>query len=151
MCWSKLQVRLGKRFVHLEWENSSKNKEISFFNYLNYVLYDKKYGYYNNGLKKFGSEGDFVTAPEISNLFGNCIAYHFSKIMKKNHCLLEIGAGTGKLAIDIVEELEYLNVKIKKYYILEISSYLRKVQILFLKNHNLLKIYILLLSFYSYC
>ena len=106
----------------------SEKKEISFFNYVNYILYDKKYGYYNNNLKKFGKDGDFTTAPQISSVFGKCIAFRISKITDKYFSILEIGAGTGKLAIDIIKELFNLNINIKKYYILELSSFLRMEQ-----------------------
>ena len=92
-------------------------------------MYKKCTEHFNNKLKKFGMDGDFTTAPEISFFFGKCIAFHLSKIIKPNFSLLEIGAGTGKLAVDILQELDILNVKIKKYYILELSTYLRNVQI----------------------
>ena len=95
--------------------DASVNKCISFSDYLNFALYDRKYGYYNNKLKKFGMHGDFITSPEISSCFGKCIAFHFSKKMKCKYSILEIGAGTGKLAIDIVEGLNNLNINMGCY------------------------------------
>ena len=116
--------------------DASIDKCISFSDYLNFALYDRKYGYYNNKLKKFGINGDFITSPEISSCFGKCIAFHFSKKMGYKYSILEIGAGTGKLAIDIIEELSNLNIKINKYFILEISAELRNKQINKILNHS---------------
>lgn len=94
---------------------------IPFNRYMELALYYPHLGYYSNPLFKFGANGDFVTAPLISNLFGYMLARQlhelFSFGIKAN--VLEFGAGNGKLAVDI---LASLGDSIENYYILELSA-----------------------------
>ncbi len=55
---------------------------IRFAQFMNIVLYEPGLGYYSSGLQKFGSKGDFVTAPEISSLFGQCLANQISDVLQ---------------------------------------------------------------------
>ena len=108
----------------------AQNGVISFRDYMQHCLYEPGLGYYAAGSIKFGAAGDFVTAPEISTLFGACLANQvdglFAQGLNKN--LLEIGAGTGKLCVDIIQRLSQLNRAWDCYSILEISSDLRERQ-----------------------
>lgn len=108
----------------------SPNNWISFKDYMNACLYAEKLGYYVAGLEKIGKDGDFITAPEISNFFGFTIANSFSKILKEkqNFNILEFGAGSGKLAFDILTRLDELNSLPLKYYILDVSPDLKHKQ-----------------------
>lgn len=102
---------------------------IPFSRYMEIALYAPGLGYYAAGLQKFGAGGDFVTAPEISPLFGQTLARQVSQVLRLvGGDVLELGAGTGRLAVDILKELLRLDVLPGKYRILEVSAHLRDVQ-----------------------
>lgn len=102
---------------------------IPFSRYMELVLYEPGLGYYSAGATKFGPAGDFTTAPEISTLFGRCIArYMAAQLSESAPDILELGAGSGKLAIDILNELQTLNKLPRQYAILEPSASLRARQ-----------------------
>ena len=102
---------------------------ISFADFMQMALYTPNLGYYAGGARKFGQAGDFVTAPEISPLFAKTLARQAAQILAATHAdILELGAGTGKLAADLLLELEQLNQLPSQYFILEVSAYLRQVQ-----------------------
>src|ERR1700683_31000 len=72
---------------------------LAFDDYLRLVLYAPGLGYYSAGSAKFGRGGDFVTAPELSGLFGRCVARQCAQVLQlTGGDLLELGAGTGALA-----------------------------------------------------
>ncbi|CAH1213610.1 SAM-dependent methyltransferase, MidA family [Candidatus Nitrotoga sp. BS] len=102
---------------------------IPFSRFMELALYAPGMGYYSAGARKFGAAGDFVTAPEISSLFGRTLARQLVEIMAQStpH-ILELGAGSGKLAVDILSELEQLNSLPERYDILEVSTDLRERQ-----------------------
>jgi SAM-dependent MidA family methyltransferase len=101
--------------------------EISFAEFMQIALYDPQFGYYSAGLQKFGVEGDFITAPELTPLFGQTLAYQCQQILTtlKHPILFEFGAGTGRLCIDLLSQLEQLQCLPELYFILEISGNLR--------------------------
>ena len=117
---------------------------ISFAEFMQMALYAPGFGYYAGGAKKFGLGGDFVTAPEISPLFAQTIAAQYAQLQAlwvlacgasekddvklKQHSILELGAGTGQLAVNLLLELEYLNALPAHYFILEVSAHLQQVQ-----------------------
>lgn len=104
---------------------------ISFAHYMALALYAPGLGYYSGGAAKFGQEGDFVTAPEISPLFGRTVARQVAQVlefMDGNGAILEFGAGTGKLALDLLLELERLGRLPRQYFILEVSAELQQRQ-----------------------
>ncbi|MDD2915517.1 MAG: class I SAM-dependent methyltransferase [Gallionella sp.] len=102
---------------------------IPFARYMELALYAPGLGYYTAGAHKFGAAGDFVTAPELSPLFGHTLARQAAEIMAASapH-LLELGAGSGKLAADMLGELERLGSLPDSYAILEVSADLRARQ-----------------------
>ncbi len=103
--------------------------QITFSDFMNLVLYAPGLGYYSAGAKKFGADGDFVTAPEISDLFGQCVARAIaSTITNTKGAVLELGPGSGKLAWDILLALDALNCLPEKYYLLEVSADLAQRQ-----------------------
>ena len=109
----------------------SENGSISFARFMEMALYEPGLGYYSAGLAKFGSEGDFVTAPEISPLFGRCFARQIKQVFNKldhERTILEFGAGSGRFACDILQELESLHALPDAYLILEVSADLRDRQ-----------------------
>lgn len=102
---------------------------IDFARYMQLALYAPGLGYYSGGAKKFGHGGDFVTAPEISPLFAQCLARQATQVLEATSGdLLELGAGTGSLAAELLLELERLQRVPGRYLILEVSAYLREVQ-----------------------
>ncbi len=109
---------------------------ISFEQFMDLALYAPGMGYYTSGATKFGSAGDFVTAPEISPLFGRTLAQQVIQISQQiNEAdILEFGAGSGKLALDLLLELEKSDSLPKKYFILEISAELRQRQYMLFAN-----------------
>src|SRR5580698_7838084 len=74
---------------------------ISFARYMELALYAPGLGYYSGGAPKLGKDGDFTTAPEITPLFGETLAQVMVDLMRQSapH-ILEIGAGSGRLAHD---------------------------------------------------
>jgi SAM-dependent MidA family methyltransferase len=96
--------------------------------YLEHALYAPGLGYYSAGAAKIGAAGDFTTAPELSPLFGACVARQCAPLLREAGDLLELGAGTGALAATVLPRLEALGALPQHYYILEISADLRARQ-----------------------
>jgi len=102
---------------------------IPFSHFMELALYAPGLGYYTAGSRKFGTEGDFITAPELTSLFGRTLARQLVEVMQASSPhILELGAGSGKLALDILSELETLGSLPESYSILEISADLRERQ-----------------------
>lgn len=103
---------------------------ISFARFMDLALYAPGLGYYRAGARKFGPGGDFVTAPELSPLFSRCLANQCREILKQidSGAILELGAGTGVMAADILQELRARDALPQRYTILELSGELRERQ-----------------------
>ncbi len=103
---------------------------ISFERFMDLALYAPGLGYYSAGAHKFGRGGDFTTAPEISGLFGACVARQCAHVLSAMNggSILEAGAGSGRLAADILARLEALGQLPREYWILEVSADLRDRQ-----------------------
>ena len=106
------------------------NGWIDFAQFMHMALYTPRLGYYSGGSEKFGKNGDFVTAPEITPLFAQTLAIQVSQILSQlgNGDILELGAGTGKLSSDLLLALNKLEQLPEFYYILEVSNHLRHIQ-----------------------
>ena len=117
-------------------------KSIPLDQFMNISLYDKKFGYY---MKKnpFGKEGDFITAPLISNLFGEmiaiwCVAFWEYIGKPKKILLVELGPGDGSLCKDLLRIFR----QFKNFYnsleinLLEISDKLKTIQKLKINNRK---------------
>ena len=105
-----------------------KSKPIGFDVFMNLALYSPNNGYYRCNASVIGRQGDFITAPETSDLFGYSLARQCKQVLNKNASILEFGAGNGVLAAQILFELARLNSLPKKYYILELSAQLKQQQ-----------------------
>ncbi len=103
---------------------------IPFDRYMELALYDPGLGYYAAGLRKFGSEGDFMTAPEISPLFSRCLARPVGDLLESlgGGTIFEVGAGQGSMAVELLRSLEGQGMILPPYQILERSAALRAVQ-----------------------
>ncbi len=115
-----------QRLIVLEIERSG---PLPFARFMELALYAPDFGYYSGGAEKLGRDGDFTTAPEITSLFGAALARVASAIMAQSAPqILEFGAGTGKLARDILTELAGAGVEVERYAIVELSGELRARQ-----------------------
>ncbi len=105
-------------------------KCIPFDAFMHEALYAPGLGYYVSGNTKFGAAGDFITAPLVSSLFGQTLAQQFVELQDEitNASILELGAGTGKLATDILQTLAKQKTLPKAYLILEVSAELKQRQ-----------------------
>ncbi len=103
---------------------------IAFDSFMESALYEPGLGYYNNGLMPFGEQGDFVTAPEVGQLFGRCLARCVASVLEQveQGVVLELGAGSGLLAVTLITELCRMEVLPERYYILERSAVMRARQ-----------------------
>ncbi|MBT8422525.1 MAG: SAM-dependent methyltransferase [Gammaproteobacteria bacterium] len=109
---------------------------ISFAEFMQHALYAPGLGYYAAGATKFGSAGDFVTAPEVSPVFGAVVARQCAQVLQAigGGSILEIGAGSGRLAVDLLTTLDEMGVMPEHYDILEVSADLRQRQETLLKK-----------------
>lgn len=103
---------------------------LPFDRYMELALYAPGLGYYMAGSRKLGADGDFVTAPEISPLFGQCLARQCVQVLRgmADGDVLEFGAGSGALAQVLMQELARLECLPRRYLILEPSPELRERQ-----------------------
>ena len=106
---------------------------ISFARYMELALYAPGLGYYSAGAAKLGSDprdgSDFTTAPELTPLFARALARPVAEVLKgANASVLELGGGSGKLAADLLLELETLDALPARYDMLDVSADLRERQ-----------------------
>lgn len=102
---------------------------LGFADFMRLALYAPGLGYYSAGATKFGAAGDFVTAPEMSPLFGRCLARQCAEVLvHTGGDILEFGAGSGVLAATLLRELAELAALPARYRILEVSADLRERQ-----------------------
>jgi len=96
---------------------------ISFADFMEMALYAPGLGYYSAGAVKLGASGDFVTAPEVSDLFSRCVARQCADVLAATGGdILELGAGTGRMAACVLNSLAEIGVLPDKYAILEVSA-----------------------------
>lgn len=115
--------------VHLQSLIDDAGGWVPFSRYMETVLYAPGLGYYAAGAMKFGAAGDFVTAPELTPLFGRTLAQAIAPVLLETGGeVLELGAGSGRLAVDVLGELEQLGALPARYSILEVSADLRQRQ-----------------------
>ncbi len=111
---------------------SSPERWIPFDEFVQRVQYAPGLGYYSAGSEKFGTAGDFVTAPELSALFGRCVARQCAQVLAQHPgqetTILELGAGSGALAETLLRTLHELGGLPSHYCILEVSADLRSRQ-----------------------
>ncbi len=122
--------RHGARvYQHICQRIEAGNGWIPFAVFMDLALYAPGLGYYVAGSRKFGGAGDFVTAPEMTPLFGQAVAKQVAQLLELTDGeILELGAGTGALAVDMVEELKRLGQAPARYRILEPSPELTQRQ-----------------------
>ncbi|MFK8028770.1 MAG: class I SAM-dependent methyltransferase [Gammaproteobacteria bacterium] len=113
----------------------SSGQPLSLGQYVHLALYAPELGYYAAGTRKFGEQGDFVTAPELGSVYAQCIARGIARVFSElkhtasRHAnVLELGAGSGQFAYDCLQALHALDAVPARYQILEVSADLRERQ-----------------------
>jgi SAM-dependent MidA family methyltransferase len=102
---------------------------VPFPRFMQEALYAPGLGYYSAGARKFGAEGDFVTAPELTPVFARCLATQVAQVLEETAgCVIEAGAGSGALAAELLATLAARNALPERYEILEVSADLRERQ-----------------------
>lgn len=103
---------------------------IDFETFMDLALYAPGLGYYSAGSAKLGPAGDFVTAPELGELFGACVARQCAEILTGigGAEIVELGGGTGRMAAHVLGALERWDALPERYAILEVSADLRARQ-----------------------
>lgn len=102
---------------------------ITFARFMELALYAPGLGYYSGGAHKFGAAGDFITAPELTPAFAQTLAGQVRQVMAASAPqIIEVGAGSGRLAADLLQELDALGAAPQRYAILELSGELRARQ-----------------------
>lgn len=114
---------------------------ISFEQYMNTALYAPGLGYYGAGANKIGGDGDFITAPSLGQQFAACLARQCGEILKnlkseQPAMLVEFGAGTGQLALDLLAHLDTLHSLPQQYLMVETSPELQQRQNQLIKRHR---------------
>ena len=104
--------------------------QLPFDQFMQLALYAPGTGYYVNGGYKLGANGDFITAPDLSPLFGQCLANQCAELLEVmgSGDLLEFGAGSGRMAASILRHLHTLDRLPAHYLILDTSPDLRVQQ-----------------------
>lgn len=123
---ARLSTRSQQLSQHIYHEIcNTKMQCIPFARFMALALFNPSLGYYNGSSTVLGPQGDFTTAPEIAATFSQCLARYCQSILtafpKGEAVILEIGAGTGRMAADILTALARLDCLPARYYIMEIS------------------------------
>ena len=126
------EIALSSELIELIIGEIEQRGVMSFSEYMNRVLYQPGLGYYSAGSAKFGAAGDFITAPEVSSLFGRCLARQCESIFTQGctRQLLEFGAGSGRLCEQILSSL----AEPTDYSIIEVSADLKARQQQYLRD-----------------
>jgi len=124
------QLHSARVVAHVHDEIAKCGGFIPFSRYLELVLYAPGLGYYVAGTRKFGADGDFVTGPELTPLYGAALARQVEAIfaVARGRTIVELGAGSGALAGALLDALAAADAAPERYCILEVSPDLRARQ-----------------------
>jgi SAM-dependent MidA family methyltransferase len=124
--------------THIETAIKTNGGWLPFDRFMELALYAPGLGYYANDLRKFGlfpsqdvvSGSDFVTAPELTPLFGQTLAKQIAQALQQTQTteIWEFGAGSGALALQLLSALEQLGQPVTRYTIVDLSGSLRQRQ-----------------------
>jgi SAM-dependent MidA family methyltransferase len=124
----------GALTSHIQQAIAAQGGWLPFDRFMALALYQPGLGYYANDRAKFGqmpqSGSDFVTAPELSPVFGQLLAVQLAEALARTGTdeVWEFGAGTGALALQLLQALQALGVQIRRYTIVDLSGTLRARQ-----------------------
>jgi len=114
---------------HIAGEIAARGGWMPFSRFMELALYAPGLGYYSGGAQKFGAAGDFITAPELTPLFAQSLAPQAAQVMAASSAeIIEVGAGSGALAAELLLALEAAEALPSRYRILELSAELRQRQ-----------------------
>jgi SAM-dependent MidA family methyltransferase len=121
---SEVELAHSRRVAqHIREFMTARGGVIGFDTWMRLALYAPGLGYYSAGATKLGADGDFITAPEVSSLFSRCVARQAAEVLDvTGGDILELGAGSGRMAADVLTELAALQVLPDRYRILEVSA-----------------------------
>ncbi len=124
------QIAIQRCVQHIRNKIDKQNGYIGFDDYMQIVLHDPDVGYYHSEAEIFGQYGDFTTVPETSVHLAYCLAHACAGLIHDDpkRAIMEIGAGSGQLALDIMRNLETWEMLPQRYYIYEPSIALRAKQ-----------------------
>lgn len=127
---SDTQLKINHSLQHKITAQIKQKGVISFAEFMRMALYEPGLGYYSAGMAKLGPSGDFVTAPEMGQLFARCHASVFAEVLPQLSApiILELGAGTGQFCVDVLHTLNQLDCLPERYCIFEVSADLKQVQ-----------------------
>lgn len=140
--YEEILLSHSKKLEKIISDEIDKKEFLYFDDYMNLALYAPIYGYYSSNKYKFGNKGDFITAPELTSIFAKCFSNSFQSVIESfhfnhtNYDILEIGAGSGKFASDVLQSLKEKGILPKAYYILELSADLKNLQKETILNHT---------------
>src|SRR5271170_1914594 len=120
----------GRLVAHLVHVIAEAEGWISFADYMHAALYAPGLGYYAAGAHKLGAGGDFITAPELTPLFGRALSVQVAQALVQvaDGQIIEVGPGSGSLAVDLLRALAEQNALPARYLLLEVSPDLRERQ-----------------------
>ncbi len=123
-------ANLSRQLQQLISEEISNRGPVSLEQFWQRAMYEPGLGYYSGPQHKFGSAGDFVTAPELGSVFGHCVASFLNQSLPDlaEATILEPGAGSGAMAATLLQSLESMDRLPARYQILEVSAELRQRQ-----------------------
>ncbi len=99
------------RFIDHLYQKWLESGDIPFVQFMQEALYAPNLGYYSGGSDIFGQAGDFITAPELTPLFGYTFSQQCKEVLTQvtSPIILVFGAGSGRLCVDILTRLKQLN------------------------------------------
>lgn len=118
------------KFIDFFKEQLHQRTTMPFVEFMHYALYAPFVGYYSAGHFPFGAQGDFITAPELTPLFGYTLANQLSPLLThlQQPIIFEFGAGSGRLCVDLLQALQRLDSLPMEYHILDVSASLKEKQ-----------------------
>jgi SAM-dependent MidA family methyltransferase len=124
------RAHIARVLAHLKRTIADADGWISFADYMNAALYAPGLGYYAAGARKFGAGGDFITAPELTPLFGGTLASQLAQVIAqvREPEIIELGPGSGRLCADVLAALARAHALPVCYRLLEVSPELRERQ-----------------------
>ena len=127
---SETLLQINRALQHKITAEIKQNGAIAFAQFMKMALYEPGLGYYSAGLNKIGVDGDFITAPELGQMFAQCHANVFSEILPQLNqpTLVELGAGTGQFCVDVLLAMDAQSCLPNQYMIVEVSADLKQVQ-----------------------
>jgi len=142
---STLELLGNRRLVEeiIAYIEQAEHQSIPFRDYMNMCLYQEETGYYMNAESKIGKGGDFYTSSSIGSLMGQMLAARFAQYVRENRgiqppTITEWGSGTGKLALQILDELYDVYPDVYNqitYYLIDASPYHQELQHELLHTH----------------